>query len=140
MYAERVLDSGNDPVDLRMAATLHFPHDVLAQFDIGLDLVRRDELEIIGTRGKIIVDDPWLCRSRTIEVWRDGRMEEVPVSLANVGEDDDAVYRLELDRVSAAVMGGCASLLFGRDDAVKQAALLEALMESCQMSEPVRIT
>jgi len=48
--------------DLRLAATLTLPHDALGQFDVALDYPRRDELEIIGTAGKITVPDPWLCR------------------------------------------------------------------------------
>ena len=38
-------------VDLRLAATLRMPGDVLAQFDVALDLTRRDELELVGTEG-----------------------------------------------------------------------------------------
>jgi hypothetical protein len=48
--------------DLRSAATLTLPDDVVGQFDVGLDLARRDELELIGTEGKVVVPDPWLCR------------------------------------------------------------------------------
>ncbi|HZO65326.1 MAG TPA: hypothetical protein VFB74_10005 [Kribbellaceae bacterium] len=62
VYAEQVVDTDGDGVDLRLAATLRMPDDVLAQFDVGLDLPRRDELEIIGTAGKIVVGDPWICR------------------------------------------------------------------------------
>ena len=49
VYARQVLD-GPGGVDLRLAATLCLPGDVLAQFDVGLDLPRRDELELTKTR------------------------------------------------------------------------------------------
>ena len=49
LYAEAVRDA--DGVDTRMAVTMRLGHDVLAQFDVGLDLPRRDELELIGTEG-----------------------------------------------------------------------------------------
>ena len=48
VYAIQVRDSAAG-VDLRLAATLSLPGDVLAQFDIALDLIRRDELELVGT-------------------------------------------------------------------------------------------
>jgi hypothetical protein len=54
VHAERVLD-GPAGVDLRVAATLRMPHGILAQFDVGLDLPRRDELELIGTGGKLVI-------------------------------------------------------------------------------------
>jgi hypothetical protein len=36
-------------VDLRLAATIGLPGQVLALFDVGLDLTRRGELELVGT-------------------------------------------------------------------------------------------
>src|SRR5205814_7855036 len=47
LYAEAVRDANG--VDTRMAATMRLGHDVLAQFDVGLDLPRRVQLELIGT-------------------------------------------------------------------------------------------
>jgi D-xylose 1-dehydrogenase (NADP+, D-xylono-1,5-lactone-forming) len=49
---------GEGGVDLRLAATLRLPADVLAQFDVALDLTRRDELELVGTEGRLTVPDP----------------------------------------------------------------------------------
>jgi xylose dehydrogenase (NAD/NADP) len=54
---------GDAGVDLRMAATLRLPGDVLAQLDVALDLTRRDELELVGTEGRLVVPEPWLCRA-----------------------------------------------------------------------------
>jgi D-xylose 1-dehydrogenase (NADP+, D-xylono-1,5-lactone-forming) len=48
VWAEPVLDAAagpNDGVDLRLAATLRLAGEVLALFDVSLDLTRRDELE-----------------------------------------------------------------------------------------------
>jgi predicted dehydrogenase len=140
VYADQVRD-GVDGVDLRLAATLTMRDDVLAQLDIGLDLIRRDELELVGTEGKIVVPDPWLCRGSTLQLHRDGVREDVPVDLAGAGlaaGDEDGVYRLELDRVSAAITG-TGQLPFGGADAVHQARLLEALLESSRRAVPVRL-
>jgi D-xylose 1-dehydrogenase (NADP+, D-xylono-1,5-lactone-forming) len=94
---------GEGGVDLRLAATLRLPADVLAQFDVALDLTRRDELELVGTEGRLTVPDPWLCRATHLELSRDGQVERIPVdpegALAPSDPDHD-VYRIELDTVS----------------------------------------
>jgi D-xylose 1-dehydrogenase (NADP+, D-xylono-1,5-lactone-forming) len=122
VWAAQVRD-GDAGVDLRLAATLQLPADVLAQFDVGLDLTRRDQLELVGTEGRLTVPDPWLCRATHLELSRDGRVEHVPVdpdgTLGRTDPDHD-VYRIELDTVSASLAAGEAPP-FGRADAVAQA-------------------
>jgi D-xylose 1-dehydrogenase (NADP+, D-xylono-1,5-lactone-forming) len=141
VYADQVAD-GPGGVDLRLAATLRMPGEVLAQLDIGLDLTRRDELELVGTEGRLTIPDPWLCRATHLELSRDGQVEPVPVdpegalALTDPGHD---VYRIELDTVSAALVAGEASP-FDRADAVAQATVLEALHRSAELGTPVALT
>jgi predicted dehydrogenase len=120
--AEQVVDTatGADGGDLRLAATLALPDDVLVQFDVALDFPRRDELELIGTGGKIVIPDPWLCRHGCVELERDGKTEHL-----SAGADDDP-YRTEFVVASRAIEAG-ATPTFGRADAVDQAAALEAV-------------
>ena len=137
VFAEAVRDSSG--IDMHLAATMRHPHEVIAQFDIGFDLPRRDELELIGTEGAILVTDPWLCRGETIELRRDGESETRsvdPEGRFELAHDDYDVYRIELDAVSEAIAGG-AKLPFGRTDAIDQARLLEALADSSQQMQPV---
>ena len=133
---------GEGGVDLRLAATLRLPADVLAQFDVALDLTRRDELELVGTEGRLTVPDPWLCRATNLELSRDGQVERIPVdpegALAPTDPDHD-VYRIELDTVSAALAAGGAPP-FGRSDAIAQATVLEALHRSAELGMPVDLT
>ena len=138
VYADQVPD-GAGAVELRLAATLRLPGDVLAQLDIGLDLARRDELELIGNDGRLTVPDPWLCRSGHLELDRDGRVERVPVDpdgAKGLTDPDHDVYRIELDTVSAAITRGDQSP-FGRADAIAQAGTLEALRRSGELGAPV---
>ena len=138
VWAAQVRD-GPDGVDLRLAATLRLPGDVLAQFDVALDLTRRDELELVGTEGRLTVPDPWLCRTSHLALSRDGRVEHVPVDpegAFGLTDRDHDVYRIELDTISAAIAGG-GEPSFGRSDAVAQASVLEALHRSAELGAPV---
>jgi D-xylose 1-dehydrogenase (NADP+, D-xylono-1,5-lactone-forming) len=124
-------------VDLRLAATLRLRGDVLGQFDIGLDLPRREELELVGTTGRIVIRDPWLCREPSIELWRDAEMEVVeidPDGAFSLAHDDSDAYRIEFDTISAAILTG-GGVAFGRADAVEQARVLEAIRECARLSD-----
>jgi len=141
VWADQVRD-GPGGVDLRLAATLHLPGDVLAQLDVGLDLTRRDELELVGTEGRLAVPDPWLCRSGHLELARGGLVERIPVDpdgALGLTDPDHDVYRIELDTVSAALAAG-GEPSFGRADAIAQATVLEALHRSAELGTPVDLT
>ncbi len=118
--AEQVL--GESGVDVVFTATLRLPDDVLAHFDCGFVLPYRHELEIVGEKASIFLDDPWHPRSLVIELRRNGEVERVEVEQANS-------YRLELENVSDTIRGE-GQLLLGRDDAVGQARAIEALYEA----------
>lgn len=138
VYAEQVVD-GAAGVDLRLAATMRMPDDVLAQLDIGLDLPRRDELELIGTEGKLTVPDPWLCRRGFVELERDGRSQRLPADPSGtfgLADPDHDAYRIEFDTISAAILGQ-AQPSFGRTDAVDQASALQALRRSSELAAPI---
>ena len=111
--------SGTDWVFIGM---LRFPANVLASFDCGTAMTARDELEAIGSEGSLFLDDPWHCKVPGIELRRQGRVERI--ELAPIDS-----YRLELENLSDAIRGD-ADLLLGRDDAVAQARVLEALYHS----------
>ncbi|WP_181781775.1 Gfo/Idh/MocA family protein, partial [Pseudonocardia pini] len=137
VYAASTPD-GPGGVDLRTAAVLTLPDGVLGHFDVGLDLPRRDELEIIGTAGTITVPDPWLCRAGYLELEQEGRTSRVEVDptgeYALAGTDADA-YRLEFAAASA-VVGG-AEREFGRADAIAQATALESVLRSAASGTPI---
>jgi predicted dehydrogenase len=143
--AAQVVDTapGADGGDLRLAATFTLPGPVgsggaLAQLDVALDYPRRDELEIIGTAGKLTVPDPWLCRYGYVVLERDGldgrhsaeRLPADPDGRYGLGDhsdpDNDDAYRIELENAST-VIGGGAAPAFARADAVDQAAAVEAV-------------
>jgi predicted dehydrogenase len=114
--------TGATGVDLRMVALLRFEHDLLATIDCGFDIPARDELEIVGAHGRIVLEDPWHARRPRIVLER-GHDREV-VKLKPVDS-----YRLELEDMAAAIRGGRPPLL-GRADALGQARTIEALYRS----------
>ncbi|MBG0855770.1 Gfo/Idh/MocA family oxidoreductase [Streptomyces spinoverrucosus] len=145
VHAARVLDhaEGSEGTDLRLAATLEMPGGVLAQFDVALDFPRRDELEIIGTEGKITVPDPWLCRTGHIELQRAGVPRRLPAdpdgtfALTFADDPDNAdAYRIEFEAASHAITQGTAPL-FGRADAVDQAEVVDAIRRAAALGAPV---
>jgi D-xylose 1-dehydrogenase (NADP+, D-xylono-1,5-lactone-forming) len=127
VYAHaRLGPSGTDSV---LTGNLRFPGDVLAIFDCGTALIDRDELEAVGSEGSLFVDDPWHCDVPGIEWRRDGAVERIELDYADS-------YQLELENLSDAIRGE-ATLLLGRDDAIAQARVLEALHASATDGRPV---
>jgi predicted dehydrogenase len=113
---------GPTGTDWVFTGLLRFPGDVLATFDCGTALPDRDELEAIGTEGSIFLDDPWHSNVPVIELRRDGEVERIEL------EPVDS-YGLELENLSRSIRGEDEPLL-GREDAVAQARVVEALFRS----------
>jgi xylose dehydrogenase (NAD/NADP) len=117
-------------VDVRFAGTMRFRGGVVSQFDAGLDVPDRAELEAIGDRGSLFLSDPWHgWVAPRIEVRKDGGVEEIRL------EPTDP-YKLELESLSDAILGEAEPLL-GREDAVAQARTLGALFHSAEQGAPV---
>jgi xylose dehydrogenase (NAD/NADP) len=129
VYGEQVLNESG--VDELFTGTMRSHGDVLAQFDVGLVLPERDELEAIGEEGSLFLDDPWHCKRPVIELRTDGGVEEIAVEPADS-------YRLELENMSDAIRGEAEPLL-GREDAVGQARAIEALYRSAAEGRPVSL-
>src|SRR3954451_4649049 len=122
---------GETGTDWVFTASMRFPGDVLAIFDCGTAMVERDELEAIGSEGSLFLDDPWHCNEPVIEVRRADGTERIEL------EPVDS-YRLELENLSNAIRGE-GELLLGREDAVAQARVVEALHESATSGKPVAL-
>jgi predicted dehydrogenase len=125
--AQQVVQDGG--VDLVFTGTMRFPDDVLAHFDAGIVVAERDELEILGDRGSLFLDDPWHCLKPVIELRRPGAVERIELPLLNP-------YRLEADNFSDAIRGRAEPLL-GRRDAVGQASAIEALYDAAEQGYAV---
>jgi predicted dehydrogenase len=116
-------------VDLRIGGTLAHAGDVLAELYCGFDLPRRHALEVIGSEGSILVEDPWHCRRVGLRLTRGSEHEMIEIEHANS-------YRLELENLSRAIRGEEAPLL-GRDDALGQARTIAALLQAAGSGQAV---
>ena len=97
-------------------------------FDASFTLPQRQRLEAVGEDATLVLEAPW--RSD----WG-GRLlvdgDEVEVPATNP-------YERELANLAAAIAGEGEPLL-GRDDAVAQARVIEALYRSAETGEAVRL-
>ena len=119
-------------VDVRFAATLSFPGDVLAHFDCAVDTPDRAELEVAGSEGALLLRDPFHSLEPMIEVrGLDGSVERVELERENP-------YACELRDFAAAAAGEREPLL-GRADAVGQARAIAALYESAERGTRVAL-
>jgi D-xylose 1-dehydrogenase (NADP+, D-xylono-1,5-lactone-forming) len=126
VLGEQVL--GASGVDLSFLGILRFPNDVVAQIDASFALPQRQRLEAIGDGGTLVLEAPWRSDWGG-RVLVNGDPVEVPAA---------DPYRLELENLAAAVAGEAPQLL-GREDAVAQARVIEALYRSAESGEAVRV-
>lgn len=130
VYGEQVI--GDSGVDVLFTASLRFARGVLAQVDVGMDLPRRDALEVVGDEGSLVIPDPWLARRLVLYLRREESREEIALPPADP-------YRLELENMCAAIRGE-AEPLVGREESVGQARTLEALRRSADERAPVQLS
>jgi D-xylose 1-dehydrogenase (NADP+, D-xylono-1,5-lactone-forming) len=122
---------GPSGTDWLFTGMLRFPGNVVALFDCGTAMTARDELEAVGSEGSLFMDDPWHCMVPGIEVRAKGEVDRIEVPVVDS-------YRLEIENLSDAIRGD-GELLLGRDDAVAQARVLEALHDSATHGAPVSL-
>jgi predicted dehydrogenase len=127
-YGEQRAGAGG--VDLMFSGLMRFAGDVIAQFDAGIDVPRRDQLELVGTTGTIEVQAPWgEGEDPAIVITRERGAERLESERVDP-------YRLELEDFAAAIRGEREPLL-DRDDAIRQAAAVEALLASAATGSPI---
>ncbi len=115
---------GPSGIDVRLAGTLVFPDEVLAQVDCAVDLPHRQGLEAVGSTGTLQVATPWGIQEPGIVLRRGGDSERIQIERADR-------YRLQGDNFSRAIRGVEEPLL-GRADALGQARTIDALYRSAE--------
>jgi D-xylose 1-dehydrogenase (NADP+, D-xylono-1,5-lactone-forming) len=124
---------GSSGVDTTFVGTLRFPGGVVAIFHASMDLPSRQELEVLGTEGTLLVQAPWRVDfGGDAVITHDHAVDYVEVPQADS-------YQLELEDFAAAARGEQEPLL-GRADALGQARVIDALYRSADAGEPVSLS
>jgi xylose dehydrogenase (NAD/NADP) len=127
VWGEQVV--GPTGVDTTFAGMLRFADGVRASFHASMSMPSRQDLEAFGTQGTLLVQAPWRVDfGGDTLITRDGDIEYV-----EVGYGDS--YQLELEDFAAAARGERAPLL-GREDALGQARVIDALYRSAATGQP----
>jgi D-xylose 1-dehydrogenase (NADP+, D-xylono-1,5-lactone-forming) len=130
VWGEQVV--GPTGVDTTFAGMLRFAGGGVASFHCSMSMPSRQELEIFGTGGTLLVQAPWRVDfGGDTLITRDGDVEYVEFAHGDS-------YRLELEDFAAAARGEREPLL-GREDALGQARLIDALYRSAASGEPVSL-
>lgn len=123
---------GSTGVDLFFAGLLRFSPGLLSDFDCGFQGPLRSKIEIVGTKGKIEVPNPFKPGlHEALTIFRENGAETVEIK----GED---LYRGEVEEVADVVLEGKPpriSLLESRGNV----ATIEALLGSARTGNPVRL-
>jgi predicted dehydrogenase len=123
---------GDGGVDVHFEATLTFPSGVEAWFECGLDMERVDELTVDCEAGSVFLDDPWHGREPLVVV-------TTPLEKREIREPAIDPYQAEVEHLSRAARGVEPPFL-GREDAVGQARVIDALYRSAEAGgEPVQV-
>jgi len=126
---ETVTRSG---VDAHTTGVLRFAGGVLGSFEAGIDTAARSFLEVTGSEGRLLVEDPWKAPGPGLELVRgDGAREAVAVEIVNP-------YAREVEDLSRAVRGKGGPRL-GREDALGQARTIEALYRAAAEGRAVDV-
>lgn len=111
-------------VDANFSGLLEFPSGLVAEFACGFTSEHRS-LEAIGSRGTLLLQDPWLGEKSGVTLGD----RRIPVEFVDP-------YRLEVENMSDAILGRGKSLL-GRADALGQARAIDALYRSAAAGSAV---
>jgi predicted dehydrogenase len=117
---------GPSGVDVRFSGMLRFESGVVSEIVAGFTSNQRS-LEAVGSKGTLLSRDPWQAELGGLEL--NGTAKPVV--------SDDA-YRLEMESLSAAILGNAKPLL-GRADALGQARTIEALYRSAASGQAVSL-
>lgn len=128
---EQVLGGGG--VDGRFAGVLRFEGDVLATIDCGMDVHRRNEIEVVGSEGTLLVPSPWQTPLGALIV-------QTPAEGDPIEHRPESVdpYTRELEDIGRAITEGVAPRL-GRADALGQARAIEALYRAAESGAAITV-
>jgi xylose dehydrogenase (NAD/NADP) len=120
-------------VDDTLMGSLEFPNGILAQFEVSMETNRYSRAEIAGTRGMLILPQPFFPgRDDTEFILRCGDNEE------HFGVPGVDCYRLEAEDFAQAVREG-RQPRWPVEDAIRNMAVIDAIYESARTGAAVPV-
>jgi len=121
-------------VDTSMFGLLEFPSGIKASFESSIGNFERHRLEITGTTGSIVIDDPWIPGNTAtgFNIFRsDQKGEHFVVKGVNT-------YQLEIEEFADVVMG-IKKPRWPVEDAVNNMKVIDALSASASKGKAVKL-
>jgi predicted dehydrogenase len=125
---------GSSGVDELTGVMLRFGDDRLALVDCSLRLPRREEIEVVGTEGRLMVPMAFLPGTGDVEIRLTRGAEHTVERIPGVDE-----YQLMVEHFGDVVTSG-ATLLLPPDDAAGNLHAIDALLRSVRSGRPEPIT
>jgi predicted dehydrogenase len=120
-------------VDEIAAGFLKFPGGVLAQFDCGFRMGRRQSYEVVGENGVIAVPLPFVTGMGHTKIMVSDMKDITTETITILGVDQ---YRLEVEHFSDCIITGGEPMYSG-EDALKNMKVIEAVYRSGESSKIV---
>jgi len=141
-------DQGGTQVDLTFAGLMRFPGGILAQISSSFQILAQWEVELIGTKGIIHVDTPYLAQRKTgsarVRIFRDDPSVEQMfgdsrehLQIETLAYDRIDPYGYEVEGMAATILDGHSPAIPLEESRANVAALV-ALHRSARENRPVR--
>ncbi len=115
---------GASGVDVVLGAVLRFEGDRLAMIDCGLALSRREEVEVVGDGGRLVVPSAFLPGEANAEIHMVQGQNHTVLTIPGVDQ-----YQVMVEQFAEVVRAG-APMLLPPEDAVANLRVIEALLRS----------
>ncbi len=121
-------------VDITFAGTLIFSNGREGIFNSSFQTVLDWTLEIVGTRGRILVPSPWKPNPQLVSftLESDGKTETVET------KDGGGIYHLEVNHFCQAILEG-RPLDLPPEDGLRNMAVIDALQKSARTGRPAKV-
>jgi predicted dehydrogenase len=124
--------TGSSGVDETFAGQMHFQDGVIAQFDCGFRSPSRAQMEFVGTRGRILIENPYKPKKN----------EKI---LFSNGSDTRTIHITGIELYSGEVSDLEDAILFGKDprvsleDSRANVRAICALLQSAKLGDPILV-
>jgi D-xylose 1-dehydrogenase (NADP+, D-xylono-1,5-lactone-forming) len=124
--------TGTTGIDLIYTGQIHFPGDIIAQFESSFISPFRAYMEITGEKGRILIPEPYKPGIKTkLILEKDGKSQTIQVK-------GEKLYHGEVEDIENAIIHG-KPLRITLEDSKANVATIEALYKSARLAKPINL-